>query len=31
VASSAAGIGYELRPGRRPRRLADDERPDCSS
>jgi cytoskeleton protein RodZ len=31
VASSATGIGYELRPGRRPRRLADDERPDCSS
>jgi cytoskeleton protein RodZ len=31
VASSTTAIGYELRPGRRPRRLADDQRPDCSS
>jgi cytoskeleton protein RodZ len=31
VASSSDAIGYELRPGRRPRRLADDQRPDCSS
>jgi cytoskeleton protein RodZ len=31
VAESAEPIGYELRPGRRPRRLADDQRPDCSS
>jgi cytoskeleton protein RodZ len=31
VAESADPIGYELRPGRRPRRLADDQRPDCSS
>jgi cytoskeleton protein RodZ len=31
VAASTEAIGYELRPGRRPRRLADDQRPDCSS
>jgi cytoskeleton protein RodZ len=31
VAESAEPIGYVLRPGREPRRLADDERPDCSS
>jgi cytoskeleton protein RodZ len=31
VAASADPIGYELLPGRRPRRLADDRRPDCSS
>jgi cytoskeleton protein RodZ len=31
VAASTDPIGYELRPGRRPRRLADDQRPDCSS
>jgi cytoskeleton protein RodZ len=31
VAESAEPIGYEFRPGRRPRRLADDRRPDCSS
>lgn len=31
VEPSSEAIGYELRPGRRPRRLADDQRPDCSS
>jgi cytoskeleton protein RodZ len=31
VAASSDPIGYELLPGRRPRRLADDRRPDCSS
>jgi hypothetical protein len=30
VAESSDPIGYELRPGRRPRRLANDRRPDCS-
>jgi cytoskeletal protein RodZ len=30
VAQSSDPIGYELRPGRRPRRLANDQRPDCS-
>jgi hypothetical protein len=31
VAASTDPIGYELRPGREPRRLSDDARPDCSS
>jgi cytoskeleton protein RodZ len=31
VAASADPIGYELRPGRRPRRLPDARRPDCSA
>ena len=31
VAESTSAIGYELRPGRRPRRLSDEQRPDCSS
>jgi cytoskeleton protein RodZ len=31
VAASADPIGYELRPGRRPRLLESDQRPDCSS
>jgi cytoskeleton protein RodZ len=31
VAPSADPIGYELLPGRRPRRLSDERRPDCSS
>jgi cytoskeleton protein RodZ len=31
VAASADPVGYELRPGRRPRRLSDEQRPDCSS
>jgi hypothetical protein len=31
VASSADPVGYELRPGRPPRRLPDGARPDCSS
>jgi cytoskeleton protein RodZ len=31
VQESSDPIGYELRPGRRPRRLADERRPDCSS
>ena len=31
VAASADPIGYELLPGRRPRRLSDERRPDCSS
>jgi cytoskeleton protein RodZ len=31
VAESTGAIGYELRPGRRPRRLSDARRPDCSS
>jgi cytoskeleton protein RodZ len=31
VAESAMAIGYELRPGRRPRRLPSSQRPDCSS
>jgi cytoskeleton protein RodZ len=31
VAESTSAIGYELLPGRRPRRLSDARRPDCSS
>ena len=31
VASSPDPVGYELRPGKRPRRLSDARRPDCSS
>jgi len=31
VAASADPVGYELRPGKRPRRLSDARRPDCSS
>ena len=31
VAESPGPIGYELLPGRKPRRLSDDRRPDCSS
>jgi cytoskeleton protein RodZ len=31
VAASTDPIGYELRPGREPRRLSDDARPDCSA
>lgn len=31
VAESSDPIGYALRPGRRPRRLGDGERPDCSA
>jgi cytoskeleton protein RodZ len=31
VAPSANPIGYELRPGRRPQRLPDAERPDCAA
>jgi cytoskeleton protein RodZ len=31
VAESSGAIGYELRPGRRPRRLPDERRPDCSA
>jgi hypothetical protein len=31
VAASPDPIGYELRPGRDPRRLSDAARPDCSS
>jgi cytoskeleton protein RodZ len=31
VAASADPIGYELLPGRKPRRLSDERRPDCSS
>jgi cytoskeleton protein RodZ len=31
VAASNTAIGYELRPGRRPRRLPSSQRPDCSS
>jgi cytoskeletal protein RodZ len=31
VAASTEAIGYELRPGRRPRRLPNAQRPDCSS
>jgi cytoskeleton protein RodZ len=31
VAASADPVGYELRPGRRPRLLEDAQRPDCSS
>jgi cytoskeleton protein RodZ len=30
VAQSADPVGYELRPGRKPRRLPDAQRPDCS-
>jgi transcriptional regulator with XRE-family HTH domain len=30
VAESANPVGYELRPGRKPRRLPDAQRPDCS-
>jgi cytoskeleton protein RodZ len=30
VAESAKPVGYELRPGRKPRRLPDAQRPDCS-
>ena len=31
VAASADPVGYELLPGRKPRRLSDERRPDCSS
>jgi cytoskeleton protein RodZ len=31
VAASADPVGYELRPAKRPRRLSDAQRPDCSS
>ena len=31
VAASADPVGYELQPGKRPRRLSDAQRPDCSS
>jgi cytoskeleton protein RodZ len=31
VPPSSEAIGYELRPGRRPRRLADGQRPDCTA
>ena len=31
VAASPDPVGYELLPGRRPRRLSDERRPDCSS
>jgi cytoskeleton protein RodZ len=31
VAASTGAIGYELLPGRKPRRLSDERRPDCSS
>ena len=31
VEPSTEAVGYELRPGRRPRRLPDAQRPDCSS
>jgi cytoskeleton protein RodZ len=31
VAESPGPIGYELLPGRKPRRLSDDRRPDCST
>ncbi len=31
VASSPDPVGYELLPGKRPRRLSDARRPDCSS
>jgi hypothetical protein len=31
VAASPDPIGYEVRPGRRPKRLSDSARPDCSS
>ena len=31
VAESAGPIGYELLPGRKPRRLSDEQRPDCST
>jgi hypothetical protein len=31
VAASSDPVGYELLPGRRPRRLSDERRPDCSS
>ena len=31
VAASADPVGYELKPGKRPRRLSDAQRPDCSS
>jgi cytoskeleton protein RodZ len=31
VAASADPVGYELRPGRRPRLLSDEARPDCSA
>ena len=31
VAASPDPIGYSVRPGREPRRLSDDARPDCSS
>ena len=31
VEPSTEAVGYELRPGRRPRRLSDAQRPDCSS
>jgi hypothetical protein len=31
VAESPGPIGYELRPGRKPKRLSDERRPDCST
>ena len=31
VAASADPVGYELKPGKPPRRLSDAQRPDCSS
>jgi cytoskeleton protein RodZ len=31
VAESSGPIGYELRPGRKPKRLSDERRPDCST
>jgi uncharacterized protein DUF4115 len=31
VAQTSEPVGYELRPGRRPRQLADAARPDCST
>ena len=31
VAASPDPIGYSVRPGREPRRLSDEARPDCSS
>jgi cytoskeleton protein RodZ len=31
VAESTGAIGYELRPGRKPKRLSDERRPDCST
>ena len=31
VAESTGAVGYELRPGRKPKRLSDERRPDCST